>query len=114
MEEIKLVLQKYTISRVTALLLGLMSPPCTGPGVNLLRLLDDETILYQFPDVLAWSSHTLPLPHLRTLAARRFCSFSVTIFSAGDRLTCRVWWWWWCGGRTGREGTEEGEMAAAE
>ena len=46
-------LQQYTISRVTALLLGLMSPPCTGPGVNLLRLLDDETILYQLPDVLA-------------------------------------------------------------
>jgi len=33
------------------------------------------------------SSQTFPLPHLRTLAARRFCSFSETIFAA----EC-----WWC------------------
>jgi hypothetical protein len=32
------------------------------------------------------SSQTLPLPHLSTLAASRFCSLSDTIFSAADRL----------------------------
>ena len=33
------------------------------------------------------SSQTLPLPHLRTLAARRFCNFSDTIFAAADKLS---------------------------
>jgi hypothetical protein len=33
------------------------------------------------------SSQTLPLPHLSTLAARRFCCFSDTIFPAADKLS---------------------------
>ena len=44
---------QYTISRMTSLLLGLMRPPCTGPGVDLLRLPDDKTILNQLADILA-------------------------------------------------------------
>ena len=33
------------------------------------------------------SSQTLPLPHLSTLEARRFCSLSDTIFSAAEGLS---------------------------
>ncbi|BAS85050.1 Os03g0579550, partial [Oryza sativa Japonica Group] len=82
-----------TIARVTSLLLGLMGSPCTGPGVNLLGLLDNEPILDQLTDFsreLAMeisltslgSSQTLPLPHLSTLEASRFCSLRETIAAA--------------------------------
>ena len=48
------------------------------------------------------SSQTLPLPHLRTLAARRFCNFSDTIFAAADKLSLPCAWW--CGGVPGECG----------
>ena len=38
------------------------------------------------------SSQTLPLPHLSTLEARRFCSLSDTIFSAAEGLSLPAGW----------------------
>jgi hypothetical protein len=48
------------------------------------------------------SSQTLPFPHLRTLAARRFCSFSDTIFAAADKLSLPCA----CGGVVAAQGTQ--------
>jgi hypothetical protein len=47
--------QQYTISRVTSFLLGLMGSACTRPRVDLLGLLDDEPILHQLADILAYA-----------------------------------------------------------
>jgi len=52
-EQSKQVLQQYTITRVPALLFCFMGPPCAGPGVDLLRLLDDEAILDQLANILS-------------------------------------------------------------
>lgn len=52
-EQSKLVLQQYTVARVPPLLFGLMCPPCTGPRMDLLWLLDDEAVLHQLTNVLA-------------------------------------------------------------
>jgi hypothetical protein len=53
-EQSKWVLQQYTVARVPPLLFGLMCPPCTGPRMDLLWLLDDEAVLHQLTNVLAW------------------------------------------------------------
>jgi hypothetical protein len=46
--------QQYTISRVTSFLLGLMGSARTRSRVDLLGLLDDEPILHQLADILAY------------------------------------------------------------
>jgi len=58
-----------------------------GEGVSILRELAMEISLTSLG-----SSQTLPLPHLSTLEARRFCSLSDTIFSAAEGLSLPAGW----------------------